>query len=547
MKKITSLKKLSLLICLFCAVGLGFGQILTFDFDAIIAPAPTSYDSNSNDAGLTISTITRGSGLTAFSNNDRFNGRSWNQVDLTNAIATSDYMEFSITPTPGYKFNITTIVVNFQRSNTGPKTLALRNSLDSYATTIDGEKTLANVVDITEIITFNVVQTNSSVPVTYRIYGWAGETGGSGGFEGKAVDGFGDDIVVNGSVFLIGTCPSPAVTWTSTGWDNAPNINTPAIIDYDYDTSVNGSFSACSLTVGNNATLDIANNTFVEVENVLTLDALSYINVQPYGSFVQNNDASLNSIAGDILVDKVTAPMDAWYEYTYWSSPVVGAKIGVALPFSPADRRYQYNGQDFLDKYKETSNNNDGGTLGQDDIDDNNNDWQWIDGNTVMKPGIGYATTLTELGYNSVPGTSNKTFRFTFEGAFNNGEYNVPIYRNDSELNDYNWNLIGNPYPSAIDADLFLAANSGVATDVDGIDAAIFLWSQNTAPSSTANGNQAQNFSNDDYAIISMTGEIAGGDGNPPIKLASGSRVIPSGSRLFCIHGKPACACNSFF
>ena len=95
--------------------------------------------------------------------------------------------------------------------------------------------------------------------------------------------------------------------------------------------------------------------------------------------------------------------------------------------------------------------NNDNGTVaGQDDIDDDANDWQFVSGGTIMAPGVGYAATHVDIGF------TPSQYRYTFEGPFNNGVYNIPIYRNDSETNDNNWNFIGNPYPSAIDADLFL-------------------------------------------------------------------------------------------
>jgi hypothetical protein len=229
-------------------------------------------------------------------------------------------------------------------------------------------------------------------------------------------------------------------------------------------------------------------------------------------------------------VDKVTAPMDAWYEYTYWSSPVSDETIAGAIADSEPTRRFIFNGQNFLDANAESNNDN---ILdpGQDDIDDDGNDWQWISGTTEMQPGVGYATTLTEFAFDIAPGTNEKTFRFTFTGDFNNGVINVPVYRNDSELNDNNWNFIGNPYPSAIDADAFLAANAnvqtGITTSTGAVDGAIFLWSQNTLPSATANGNEDLNFSDADYAIINGTGGTAGGDGETP------NRFIPSGQGFF--------------
>ncbi|MDO5971533.1 T9SS type A sorting domain-containing protein [Flavivirga aquimarina] len=337
-----------------------------------------------------------------------------------------------------------------------------------------------------------------------------------------------DNIEIWGILDPCGT----AVTWDGFAWSNVsgPDITTPAILNGDYTTLGSiGSFSACSLTL-NNADLLIADNTYIEVQNDITIDASSSIGVEPYGAIVQKNDlSSVTNSGGSITVSKRTAPMNAWYEYTYWSSPVSGQTVSGALTSSPTNRRFIFNGQNFLDATAET-NNDDTAIGGQDNIDDNGDDWQLVSGATIMQAGVGYAATLTGFAYDTAPGVSNKQFRHTFTGDFNNGIVTVPIYRNDSELLDYNWNFVGNPYPSAIDADLFLAANSNVATDIvtpKSINGAIFLWSQNTPPSSTTNGNQTFNFSNNDFAIINAVGESAGGDGVTP------SRFIPSGQGFF--------------
>ncbi|WP_142784351.1 T9SS type A sorting domain-containing protein [Changchengzhania lutea] len=348
----------------------------------------------------------------------------------------------------------------------------------------------------------------------------------------------GEDIAID-NIEIWGTldpCGS-AVTWDGSSWDNAgagPDITTPAIINADFNTGTNGSFSACNLTVSNDSDLFIADNTFVEIQNDIRVDALSSIDIAPTGAIVQRNDFSDLINSGSMSVDKITAPMDAWYEYTYWSSPVSNETIVGAIPDSEPSRRFVYNGQDFLDATAE-SNNDNSSDSGQDDVDDDGNDWARVDSTTVMEAGVGYATTLTEFAYNIVPGTSNKSFRFTFTGDFHNGVYKIPVYRNDSEMADNNWNLIGNPYPSAIDADLFLEVNSAIPQDISGIDytgipyidGAIFLWSQDTNFSANNNGNEALNFSASDYAIINGSGETAGGDGIQP------NRFIPSGQAFF--------------
>ncbi len=326
-------------------------------------------------------------------------------------------------------------------------------------------------------------------------------------------------------------CLSTSI-WNGSTWSTGtPDLTTEAILDANYDTSSNGNIQACSLTVSSNFDLTIANNTFVEVKNDLTVEANANIYVASQGAFVQNDDSSTITNNGYIEVTKITAPTNYWYEYTAWSSPVAGADIDNGLSESKSNRRYKFLSENFLDATAETNNNN-ATIAGQDDIDDNGDDWLNVNGSTVMETGVGYASMHDPVGF-AGPGSAPYEFSYTFEGAFNNGVISVPVHRNDSELNDTNWNFIGNPYPSAIDADLFLLANDGTTSTAD-LGGAIFLWSHNTPPASTANGNEQLNFSNNDYAIINGSGETAGGDGTLPIVITStGHRAIPSGQAFF--------------
>ena len=180
-------------------------DVLTFDFAALAGGEATA-ESNFNNAGLTSSTISRGSGLTASANAGRFNAANWALTSIENAVTGSKYMEFTITPNAGQKFTVTTIVVQWQRSGTGNTAIALRSSVDSYAADIDGVKT---VVDNTSTQTFSwtVNQAESTAPVTYRFYSYAESTSGSGG----PGDGVGNDIVVTGTVNS-SSATSPAIT-----------------------------------------------------------------------------------------------------------------------------------------------------------------------------------------------------------------------------------------------------------------------------------------------------------------------------------------------
>ncbi|WP_223549837.1 T9SS type A sorting domain-containing protein [Aestuariivivens sp. NBU2969] len=458
------------------------------------------------DANITVSGIGRGTGLIAPPGNtaDRYNARTWENV-----FDADDYFYFTITPNSGYQINFTSFFYTGQSSAQGPVSAAFRSSLDVYTANIGTSSIAGTTIDLSASSYQNITGS-----ITFRFYAW-GASNGNGTFSIN-------DFIFNGTVTPI--CAS-TTTWDGASWNNGtPNINKAAVLNGNYSTASQASFSACSLTI-NSGTLTIANGDYVEVQRDLV--ANGNIIVNPEGAFVQINDDGTVSGTGTITVEKQTAPANNWYEYTYWSSPVVATTIADGLSDAQTGRVFKYAAQNFLDATKETNNN--GATdPGQDDIDDDGNDWQAVSGAAVMQPGMGYASTHDEFIFNSSPGSLPRQFIYTFNGFFNNGDITVPLYRNDSELNDKNWNFIGNPYPSAIDVDAFFSANP----DVDG---AIYLWSQNTQPSSTANGNQVLNFSDSDYAIInSGVGGTAGGDGITP------NKFIPSCQGFFVTYSDAA-------
>ncbi|OFY24273.1 MAG: hypothetical protein A2W98_15430 [Bacteroidetes bacterium GWF2_33_38] len=195
--------------------NLGWGQILTFEFSALGGSEATAA-SNSNDANLSSSTISRGAGLTAAANGGRYNATSWALTSIANSVSGNDYMQFTITPNSGYQFSVSSITISLQRSATGPRGIALRNSLDSYASNLDAEKSITDNTT-TQSFTFTFSQSNSTSAVTYRIYMWAEDVAGSGG----PGDFTGNDIIVNGSVTSTGG-GNDADSQVSTGAGSEP-------------------------------------------------------------------------------------------------------------------------------------------------------------------------------------------------------------------------------------------------------------------------------------------------------------------------------------
>jgi len=201
--------KKQLLLSLFSALLLvclnpmrSVGQILTFEFSALAGNEATAA-SNSNDAGLTASTISRGAGLTASANVGRYNATSWALTSIANAVSGDDYMEFTITPNVGKQFTVSSIYIQLQRSGTGNTAIALRSSVDGYTTNLDGIKAITDNTS-TQNFTFTFAQANSSSAVTYRFYSYAEAIGGSGGIG----DGAGNDIVVAGTVTNASSTPT---------------------------------------------------------------------------------------------------------------------------------------------------------------------------------------------------------------------------------------------------------------------------------------------------------------------------------------------------
>jgi hypothetical protein len=529
MKKITFIKNLSLLATLFCAVNFGFGQtVVAWEMNGNNGDE-VSINATTLNANLNTSTLSRGNGINPTVLNNAFSSNNYTlNGTQSDASTNNDYLQFQISALSGYQVSLSTLDVTLRRSNTGPNTYIWKYSTDGINfnnigtpityTDIAGNGTSQAQINLSTIPALQNVPFGTTI--TFRLYAW-GATNTGGTFAIGRLNG--NDLSIGG---IVSAAPCTTTsTWDGSNWDNGipSNTSTEAIINGDYNTS-SGSFTACSLTVNNPFTLTIEDGDFVKIQNDIVVDGTIIVN--PEGAVVQVNEFATVTENGLIRVDKQTSLLNNWYEYTYWSSPVSGETIGNGLFEAQTDRRFLFNAQNYVDSTAET--NNDGATVpGQDDVDDDGDDWSPVNSTDVMIPGVGYASTHSEALFTGPPFSMPPyKFVYTFEGPFNNGIITVPLYRNDSETADNNWNFIGNPYPSAIDADVFLTVNSNIATNVN-IDGAIFLWSQNTPPSNTENGNEGLNFAASDYAVINAVGQTAGGDYTLP------SRYISSGQGFF--------------
>lgn len=279
-------------------------------------------------------------------------------------------------------------------------------------------------------------------------------------------------------------------TWNGTTWSNGlPSLTKAAIIDGTYVTATNGNFSCCSLIVNATRTLTISSGGYVEVQNDITTNGI--LDVLNNGSLVQISDTGVNT--GNIRYNR-TANVRR-QDYVYWSTPVAGFANSAVSPGT--NLGYQY-------KWLPT-------TAGI------NNFGNWTLANETMVLGKGYclrapdAFSLTTLAnytatFTGVPNNGVVTIPIS-RGTWNGGTYATGVSSTLGTNEDDNWNLVGNPYPSAIHAINFLTLNPN-------IDGFVNIWTHGTLPSSSITdpfyNDYAYNYTSADYITYNAAGASSG-------------------------------------
>ena len=292
-------------------------------------------------------------------------------------------------------------------------------------------------------------------------------------------------LVENVSNQVVTTLPS--TSWDGTNWDNGtPDVTKKVIINSALTIPSGSTINANSIEVGSSGTLTVQTGGVLAIANNIqnANSAVDAVVIESGANLIQTNQIANT---GTISVKRNSAPIKR-LDYTLWSSPITNASfsLGTFSPQTLTNRFYIYNAS--TNTYV---------------ADASTNQFQKAKGYAVRAPD-NYTTTPT-------------TFEGKFIGVPNNGYYvfGMPATTTAS------FHLTGNPYPSAIDANLFVAAN-GVAPGANKIAGTLYFYAHTLTMNPDGTFPAGTN-----YALWNSTGSTAATGGVVP------SGIIKPGQGFF--------------
>ncbi|WP_139957446.1 T9SS type A sorting domain-containing protein [Flavicella sediminum] len=200
---------------------------------------------------------------------------------------------------------------------------------------------------------------------------------------------------------------------------------------------------------------------------------------------------SLNTGSGDLYIDQ-QGTNNSIYRYNYWSSPVASGTATYTVDGVMKDGSTVTSASSSPDDINFVTGFN-GDTTSPITI---SNYW-------IYKYDVNWASVLDsgtlEVGQGYTMKGPGAVQGYTFVGTPNDGDYTISVVDEDAAL-------VGNPYPSALDADAFITLNSLTNGIIDG---SIYFWEHNGEVDGTGNNGHYKSGYQGGYAVRNIGGGVA--------------------------------------
>ncbi|MEI6866096.1 T9SS type A sorting domain-containing protein [Flavicella sp.] len=288
--------------------------------------------------------------------------------------------------------------------------------------TLDGTNLTFSNIDLNDGEVFTLIRSNPDAEIVYETGSWTG--GNSTG------------------------------VWDDSGTDLLKSVNIKETV------TLSSSANCKCLKVDSGAVLTVPNGSSILASDILTLDGDIYL----YGDsqLVQTLDGiDLNSGEGKIYI-KVSEGTESVYRFNYWGSPVKATgtyNLNENLLTTADPNNFSIaSALSYSDSYEGSS-----GVVSRYWLNEFTNSQSWSSMNENTNKVLGSGFTMKGQG---------STSHYVFAGKPTNGTIEL-------ELDEDNYYLVGNPYPSVINADDFNTFN----LENNNTTGVIYYWNQETGDS----------------------------------------------------------------
>ncbi len=332
------------------------------------------------------------------------------------------------------------------------------------------------------------------------------------------------------------TAPLPYVTttscsgdWSNSGnwehgnvWDIHSSPPNCAIVQIKGNLEVDNNTTTVGMLIDSGAKLNVNNDSGLFNSWYLKLDGK--IDLEGESQLIQTEDSTLDATSTGTLEKDQQGTADT-FTYNYWSSPV--GRINNSTNNNDFFVTDIFSNVNFLS----SGYNGSASPLSIADywiwkfsnrLSDDYASWQHVRQSGTLKVGEGF--TMKGPGNGAISDEQN----YILEGKPNNGDINLSI----SAGNDY---LVGNPYPSAIDAQQFILDNGATIAGPGSTTGTLYFWEHWGGGSHVAGEYQGG------YATYSLAGGVPAAaigtsdpdvsSGGTPTKIPG--RYIPVGQGFF--------------